>query len=187
MDPAEVLAIELRLFEGQGLRTVVPRVFGQTEEAQSRKQTRATNGSRIWDEQAFFDAMRNRGEYEVRAAREIYNWMKGHADAISFGRGKNGSISAIYTRADTRLNAFSVYTTGKLMVNFGYFTKLSFDDVEKRREFLSKLNAIPGVAIDAGANLNAYPTISLEAFADPIAAGGFFAAMEWFEQQLPRG
>jgi hypothetical protein len=31
-----------------------------------------------------------------------------------------------------------------------------------------------------------YPTIPLETFADPLIAGGFFAAMGWFEQQLPR-
>src|ERR1700752_177272 len=37
MDPAEVLAIELRQYEGDGLRTIVPTIFGQTAEAAQRK------------------------------------------------------------------------------------------------------------------------------------------------------
>jgi hypothetical protein len=40
MDPAEVLAIEVEQFVGRGLRTLVPRIIGQTAEAQRRKRTR---------------------------------------------------------------------------------------------------------------------------------------------------
>ncbi|MCO6043296.1 hypothetical protein NG895_05200, partial [Aeoliella sp. ICT_H6.2] len=42
MDPAEVLAVEIRHFVGQGLRTLVPRVVGQTAEAAGRKQVSST-------------------------------------------------------------------------------------------------------------------------------------------------
>ena len=37
MDPAEVLAVEIRHFVGQGMKTLVPRVIGQTAEAEARK------------------------------------------------------------------------------------------------------------------------------------------------------
>ena len=37
MDPAEVLAVELRQYANGDLRTLVPRVFGQTAEAEQRK------------------------------------------------------------------------------------------------------------------------------------------------------
>jgi hypothetical protein len=37
MNPAEVLALELRHFAGEGLKTIVPTVYGQTERAQQRK------------------------------------------------------------------------------------------------------------------------------------------------------
>ncbi|MCO6043310.1 hypothetical protein NG895_05270, partial [Aeoliella sp. ICT_H6.2] len=42
MDPAEVLAVEIRHFVGQGLKTLVPRVIGQTAEAEARKQVGTT-------------------------------------------------------------------------------------------------------------------------------------------------
>ena len=37
MDPAEVLGVEIRQYVGQGIRTLVPRVIGQTAEAEQRK------------------------------------------------------------------------------------------------------------------------------------------------------
>jgi hypothetical protein len=40
MDPAEVLALEVEQFVGSGLRALVPRIIGQTAEAQRRKRTR---------------------------------------------------------------------------------------------------------------------------------------------------
>jgi hypothetical protein len=37
MDPAEVLALEVRQFVGQGLKALVPKVVGQTAVAQRAK------------------------------------------------------------------------------------------------------------------------------------------------------
>jgi hypothetical protein len=37
MDPAEVLAVEIRQYIGQGMKTLVPRVIGQTAEAEGKK------------------------------------------------------------------------------------------------------------------------------------------------------
>ena len=54
MDPAEVLAIEVKQFVGEGLKTLVPRVLGQTETARQKKS--ADRGEkRQWDEPSFFD------------------------------------------------------------------------------------------------------------------------------------
>ena len=37
MDPAEVYAVEVKQYIGEGLKTLVPRLVGQTAEAQRRK------------------------------------------------------------------------------------------------------------------------------------------------------
>ena len=49
MDPAEVLALKLQQFQGQNLRTIVPVVYGQTEEAIQRKS--GGRPRRQWDRQ----------------------------------------------------------------------------------------------------------------------------------------
>ena len=94
MKSAEVLALELRQFEGHGLKTLVPMVYGQTQEAQQNKATGAPK--RSWDfasicaelEQGF-------GAASVRAAEKIHAWMCSRADDIVFGKGaKQGSVTA---------------------------------------------------------------------------------------------
>jgi hypothetical protein len=52
MDPAEVLAVEVEQFANDTVQTMVPRVIGQTAEAESKK-TVAT-AQRRWDESSFF-------------------------------------------------------------------------------------------------------------------------------------
>src|SRR3712207_9290538 len=76
MDPAEVLAVEIKQYVGQGLKTLVPRVIGQTAEAQQRK-TVATGLRRKWDEQQFMDELATRrGTADVEAARPILEWAR---------------------------------------------------------------------------------------------------------------
>ncbi len=47
-DPTEVLAVEIKHYVGQGLKTLVPMVIGQTAEAEKRKGT--PSSGRKWDE-----------------------------------------------------------------------------------------------------------------------------------------
>jgi len=49
MDPAEVLALEIKQYIGEGLKTFVPRVIGQTAEAQQKKSS-ACREVRQWEE-----------------------------------------------------------------------------------------------------------------------------------------
>jgi hypothetical protein len=45
MNRAEMLALELRQFVGEGLRTIVPTVYGQTEEAREGKSVPSIRGT----------------------------------------------------------------------------------------------------------------------------------------------
>jgi hypothetical protein len=53
MSPAEVIGIEVRQYVGQGLKTLVPRVLGQTAEAQQRKGRTASSQRREWSWEAY--------------------------------------------------------------------------------------------------------------------------------------
>lgn len=51
MNPAEVIAIEVKQYlSSGGMRTLVPRVIGQTADVEARKGRRTTAGRRRWDE-----------------------------------------------------------------------------------------------------------------------------------------
>ena len=99
MDPAEVLAIEVKQFVGEDLKALVPRVLGQTEAARQKKS--ADRGEpRQWDEPSFFDALRQRrGDQEEAVARRLLEWAKGHGLRIWWGQEeKDGSFFPMYDR-----------------------------------------------------------------------------------------
>src|SRR5690606_30639471 len=88
MTPAEVLAVEVRQYVGKELRTLVPRLIGQTAQAQQRK-TAASVRHEPWDEARFLAELARRGgQAEVDVAHRILDWAKTHMPDIYWGRGK---------------------------------------------------------------------------------------------------
>ena len=134
MDPAEVLAVEVKQFVGENLKTLVPRVLGQTEVARQKKVV-GSGGSRQWDEPSFFDALlERRGEHEVAVARRLLEWAKKHVLRVWWGQGtKDGSFFPMY---DNRLGnnfLFSVWTYGSVELQFQHMRLIPFSEPDKRR------------------------------------------------------
>jgi hypothetical protein len=100
MDPAEVLALEVQQFVGEGVRTLVPRVIGQTAAAQQRKAA-ASSERQTWNEQSFFaDLEARRGTAEASAARAVHRWAIQNAARVWYGSGKrSGSFGATIVSA----------------------------------------------------------------------------------------
>lgn len=87
MQPAKVLAIELRQYQGQGLKTLVPIVLGQTQEAAQKKSasSRPALPKRAWDETAVLAEITQHGDTAALAAsRSIIDWIKRRADRVAF-------------------------------------------------------------------------------------------------------
>ncbi len=185
MDPAEVLAVEIKQYLGETLKTLVPRVFGQTAEAQQKKSS-GRRDARNWDEDLFFTEIERRCESEVTpVAREIYEWTKKHLPDIRWGKGKvDGSFTGICTAAGYDHSLFAVYTSGQTVVNFGSLkARTPFDNETERLNFLGKLNGIPGVDLAADA-VNRFPSIPLTSLASPDPMRRFLAAMEWAVDEI---
>lgn len=68
MRPAEVLAVELGQYQGQGLRTLVPIVLGPTQEAIEQKSgASGPKPRRRWDEAQILEALAARGDPALTA------------------------------------------------------------------------------------------------------------------------
>ena len=93
MNPAEVLAIEIRKYAGQGSTTLVPRVIGQTTEAQQKKAV-STPKEKQWDEASFFQELEARlGAEEAEIGKRIFQWANDKGLRIWWGKGaKDGSF-----------------------------------------------------------------------------------------------
>lgn len=191
MDPAEILALEIRQFVGGSLKTLVPRVMGQTAEAERRKSSGLPRLSRQWDEQSFFAALDDRGAgNEMRVARDILDWAKSRTPRIWWGKGlTNGSFVPVLHRNGMDQQPFAVFTggsQGRASVEIYFYWhayKRPFDDQQKRVEMLQKLNQIPGVLLPED-SINRRPNISLETLAEGDRLSRFLEVFDWYIEQI---
>jgi hypothetical protein len=147
MDPAEVLAVEVRQFIGPKVKTLVPRVFGQTETARQKKSS-ALKATKQWDESLFMAALEEHAGRPAReAAEDILHWITSKVTFLYWGTGaKDGGITPIIRHGTTKFHICRMATQGRFVFRFDWLhKKRPFNDMAIRQELLTKINAIPGV------------------------------------------
>jgi hypothetical protein len=184
MDPTEVLAVELRQFEGKGLKTIVPTVYGQTQEIARKRAGAAPR----WDEASLFDKLtETAGPKELQIAKQIYEWMrKGGTREVAFGSGReNGTVWPAFKVGGTSLNPVYLSSDGKLWFQFGSLeNKPVFGPLEKRRALMLQFNAVNGINF-TDAELTRFRSVSLRTIAaDPEGPKKLIAALTWMEEQI---
>jgi len=184
MDPAEVLAVEIKQYAGQGMKTLVPRVVGQTAEAQ-RKKTSSTRETRQWDEPSFFrDLEERRGRNEAEAANRILGWAKARGLRIWWGQGKqDGSFFPLVDHQGVTHWLVSVWTYGRVEVQFQQMGKPPFGEEAKRLELLRRLNEIQSIDIPAD-KIRKRPSIPLRLLEDEAVMEQFLNTFDWVIQQI---
>jgi len=182
MDPAEILAVEIKQFVGKNLKTLVPRVIGQTGEAQQRK----TGGVRKkkWDEISFFQELEKRNDTDVsRIVREMLEWSKEKKLRIWWGEGgKIGSFYPMLDYEDEPNWLFSVWTYGRFDIQF-QFMKAPFDNELKRLELLERINKIPDINIPAD-SITKRPSADLTVLKKKDDLKYFFETFEWVIDEI---
>jgi hypothetical protein len=189
MDPAEVLALEVRQFVGGDLKTLVPQVIGRTAEAEQKK-TGATSARRRWDEPSFFAELAAvRGEEDAAAARKVYEWVIGRGLRIAWGTGaQSGSLIPYLDTATQRgLSLLVLWTDGTVGLRHGCLSgrRPPFDEEHSRHELWERLVAIPGVDLSLDA-VNAERWFPISALTGPEALARFMAVMDWAFAELRR-
>lgn len=185
MSPAEVLAVEIRHYEGQGIRSLVPRIYGQTAEAE-RTKGGSKPVSRQWDEASFFaDVGRRFSPAEVDLTRRILDWISPLVSEIRWGKGStHGSFYPLVWQNGTYYRFFVVYSNGYVEISFQHYMKTPpFDSEEKRRELLARLNEIPGISWPEDM-ITRRPSIPFSVLTNEAALRQFFATFEWMINEI---
>lgn len=189
MKSAEVLAVEIKQFEGQGLKTLVPRVIGQSAEAERAKSAGGGAVGKQWNEETFLAELYSKCGKEAQAsAQTILAWAKPKAKSIYWGQGSTaGSFAPFfdyYNSDDDSFPSFAVWTTGSVEIYFQHMkNRPVFNTDAKRRELLMKLNSIPGISIPENA-IGRRPSFSLDVFRDQNALKMFLESLEWVIQEV---
>ena len=185
MDPAEVLAVEIRQFAGQQLRTLVPRVIGQTAEAESKKAGGAPKQQKT-DEATFLAEMvRACGTEEGEVARRVVEWARSEGGELNFNKNQQSTsfIPILKTTAGVRY-PFSVNTSGNLWFQMRWLrSHAPFDAESARAELWRRLNAIPGVAVPVE-RMTGFPTVPLAKLTRPDALTACLETLTWLAREL---
>lgn len=184
MDPAEVLALEVEQFVGSGLRTLVPRIVGQTADAQRRKSV-GSGPARQWDEDSFYENLRIRAPDAFGAVRAIQDWATKNGARIEYGRGKrSGSMIPTFTLLGMHYYLFAAWTYGAIEIYFQWLKeKPPFDAEAKRLQLLQRLNRVRGADIPSDA-IGRRPSIRLDLLAAPEAMEPFLDALDWALEEI---
>jgi hypothetical protein len=186
MDPAVVLALEVKQFVGQGMKTLVPRVLGQTEAARQKKNPERTE-VRQWDEESFFaDLRRRHGEPAEAVARRILEWANTRGLRTWWGQGKqDGSFYPGYDGRSGRHLLFSVWTNGSVEIQFQHMKYPPFNEDRMRMDLARRLSAIDRVSIPEDA-LKRRPSFKLSLLVQPGALEQFLGVFDWMLSEIKK-
>lgn len=191
MDPAEVLAVEIKQYvsEDSNLRTLVPRVIGQTTKAQDHK-SGGNRSSRQWDEISFFEELEAQVPEAVNPARAIFEWAENSVNRVAWGKGsKYGTFKAMLDHQGLAHRLLEVWTDGYLYVHLGDPQAYALLGKQaKRSELLRRLEEIPSVSISAQAKKKwssiSWPSIPLAALSSETSFKQFLEVLDWFVEQV---
>lgn len=176
MDPAEVIAIEIKQFEGGDQKTLTSRVLGRSSQAQYRKQIRK---KQKWTRDTFFAKLaKTRGSEAADVAEKVLDWSGAHCE-IWWGEGaKWGSFVPRIYHLGVKYQLFAVWTSGQVVPYISVLSsKPALTDSEPIRNLLDALNQIGGVSLSDSA-FEKEPSFDLAALAAPGALQLFFDALE---------
>ncbi len=186
MDPAEVLAVELRRYSGQGQSMLVPLVYGRSEEADGRKSAKA-RPTRQWDEQSFFAGLAERSPQDAAAARQVYEWGKARGLTVRWGRGATyPSLQLFLQLPGGWFNPVNVYHGGRRCVAefpFDYHEVAPFDQEGAVAEFRNRVARVPGVEFSPKKE-SRRPSIGLLAVTAAGGMGELLAVLDWSLAQV---
>lgn len=177
MDPAEVLGVEVRQYVGGEVKTLVPRVIGQTAAADHKKRPQAD----AWTLPRFRERLRQKkGEAAVAVADQVLEWARQRMPDFFYGRGTaDGSVIPRVWVHGRRYLFFTLYSYGSVELSLQWMKAMpGFEADERRREFLERISRIPGVSVpmDAIARRPSFPILLLQS---EEARRAFFDVIEW--------
>lgn len=184
MSPAEVYAVEVKQYAGQGIRSLVPRVVGVTADADIRKSSNKAERRR-WDKKAFLDTLKGRSnERELKVAEHIFNWAENRNLRIAWGSGSSdGAFFAMLDLDEITHYTFSVRTGWKsayIQLQFAQMLR-PFDTLERRRELADRIQEATGTTL-SDETLAKYPSIKLATLSQDKVQK-FLEVFDWYIEQ----
>lgn len=179
MSPAEVIALEIKHYTGQGLRTLVPRLFGRTAEAERRKNfsasSKASPRPRLSYEEWFAQFAELRGREEAGVARTIYDWWVARGGVYEVTSAQKPSMIVKFVHEGGHCWPSIMRSNGRVTTALCYvMSSAPFNTVEARREVLETLQRTFGQRYGERA-VDGEPYVPLALLQEPAELAKLFA------------
>ena len=184
MSPAEVYAIEVKQYAGQGIKALVSRTVGITADADMRKSSGRAK-RKLWNTESFLEILRKRSnKREFAVAKQILNWAERKNLRIAWGTGSvDGSFYPMLDLGGISHYTFCVrtgYKNAHIQLQFAQLKK-PFDNPKTRQELADKVQKATGRRFQ-NSELIKYPSIMLSTLTQQKLQD-FLEVFDWYIEQ----
>jgi hypothetical protein len=186
MDPAEVLAIEIRQYTEGKLKALVPRVIGQTSEAQKKKVS--SEPGEKWNEEKFVKNIEeNCKDNEIELVKGILNWSKDRNLEEWWGSGKvYGTFFPVLIYRGKRYTLFSIWTNKYIEIEFNTLnSRLPNGNEEILNQLLNRLNELKNVNLPAD-TIKKLPSIRFDVLIQNENKEKFIKIFDWLIEEIKK-
>ena len=185
MDPAEVLAVEIKQYvsRNSNLKTLIPRVIGQTVEAQQKKSGSGSVRRPLDEESLLREIEIRQGANEAEVAKKALEWAKKNSSDIWWGTEQFTSLLRLKGQIHRPL---AVTKFGVLKINLGTYRKLSLPDSDgKAQQFLDRLDNGPSTLIPTTTKEDIVE-IGVTALRNQADLRCFLDALDWLVDEIKK-
>jgi len=186
MDPAEVLAVEIKQFvdPSQRLKTLVPTVIGQTAAAKTRRSGGTTVRERIAPAE-YLQVIASTGSQErLQAVQSLIDWSAGHSCEMNFRRGIRDVVFIPGFVNENRITyPITCKHHGRLIFQMRFLVNHApFNQPAVLAELQQQLEQIPGWDLRGG--MEGLPYIMLDELKTDADRKKLLGVLEWIAERL---
>lgn len=178
----KINAVKLNYFK-LGEHQLVGRVLFIPETIGEETRGSKRSGRIQWTEERFFKVLEEKNKPEiVNLVRELYRWILSTADRVRFGTGKEtGSITFHYLKEEETISVFTIYTNGKLMLNYGWMrNQLPTEVLKEFHEMIVKIPTLSHIPAD----FSKWHTLGVDSLLDRDNLDKFKNAVLWLGRKI---
>jgi len=172
-DPTEVLAVEIKHYAGQGLKTLVPRVIGSTA-----KRGTGPGPARAWGRDSFLAVTEETsGKDNARIATNILDWAQQNAFSLRWGQGRvHASFFVTVKQNGQPYDCIAVFSGGHLSFRLHMLKRCpAFSTEQGLGELRDQIRSIPG----GTATEDDVADVAMSVFQNSAALDRLFEVLIW--------
>jgi hypothetical protein len=187
MNPAEVLAVEVRQYVGQDQQALVPRVIGKTQSAAARKGERPDRkGMETLSEQHVVLKIQETWHgQDALVVQRILEWAVQRSLTLRWRHGQWEGFYPSVVHQDRRYWLFSAKATSQLTIELKSNPpgNTRFHDGSRRDQLIERLNRGSTVSVSAD-DLSGWPSFQMSMFHDFVRLDNFLSAFDWVVEEI---